>query len=155
MIDCEKCTNENKCILHCEKDSWFDLIDGKKDWAKSEEKIRKFWFEIRKYISNTLKSNEYKFALALPFHRQVKLWQAVGLPVSGRQLATNIITVSQTYLKPLYERLTQLMQGENVIQMDETSVGTSFSRWAIVAFIEAHNVEALSREETHKFYKEG
>ena len=61
MIDCEKCTNENKCILHCEKDSWFDLIDGKKDWAKSEEKIRKFWFEIRKYISNTLKSNEYKF----------------------------------------------------------------------------------------------
>ena len=74
------------------------------------------------YVSSSVlaKVAEYKFALALPFHRQVKLWQAVGLPVSGRQLATNIITVSQTYLKPLYERLTQLMQGEIVIQMDET-----------------------------------
>ena len=74
------------------------------------------------YVSSSVlaKVAEYKFALALPFHRQVKLWQAVGLPVSGRQLVTNIITVSQTYLKPLYERLTQLMQGENVIQMDET-----------------------------------
>lgn len=61
MIDCEKCTEENKCILHCEKDTWFDLIDGKKDWTKSQENIKKFWFEIRKHISNTLKSNEYKF----------------------------------------------------------------------------------------------
>ena len=66
------------------------------------------------YVSSSIlaKVAEYKFVLALPFHRQAKLWQAVGLPVSGRQLATNIITVSQTYLKPLYDRLTQLMQGE-------------------------------------------
>ncbi len=60
MIDCEKCTDDNKCILHCEKDTWFDLIDGKKDWTKSEENIKKFWSEIRKHISATLKSNEYK-----------------------------------------------------------------------------------------------
>ena len=74
------------------------------------------------YVSSSIlaKVAEYKFALALPFHRQIKLWQAVGLPVSGRQLATNIITVGQTYLKPLYERLSKLMQGEKVIQMDET-----------------------------------
>lgn len=51
---------ENKCIFHCEKNTWFDLIDGKKDWTKSEENIRYFWSEIRKYISDTLKSNEYK-----------------------------------------------------------------------------------------------
>lgn len=74
------------------------------------------------YVSSSIlaKVAEYKFALALPFHRQKKLWQAVGLPVNDRQLATNIITVSQTYLKPLYERLIKLMQGEKVIQMDET-----------------------------------
>lgn len=72
------------------------------------------------FSSILAKVAEYKFALALPFHRQVKLWQAVGLPVSGRQLATNIITVSRTYLKALYERLIQLMQDEKVIQMDET-----------------------------------
>lgn len=60
MIDCEKCTDDNKCILYCEKDTWFDLIDGKKDWTKSEENIKKFWSEIRKHISATLKSNEYK-----------------------------------------------------------------------------------------------
>lgn len=61
MIDCKKCTDENKCILHCEKDSWFDLIDEKKDWTKSDENIKKFWSEIRKHISDTLNSSEYKF----------------------------------------------------------------------------------------------
>lgn len=74
------------------------------------------------YISSSIlaKVAEYKFSLALPFHRQVKHWQAVGLPASGRQLATNVITVSQTYLKPLYEKLIELLQDERVIQMDET-----------------------------------
>lgn len=51
---------ENKCILHCEKDSWFDLIEEKKDWTKSEENIKYFWSEIRKYILNTLKDEKYK-----------------------------------------------------------------------------------------------
>ncbi|CEK10545.1 hypothetical protein [Legionella hackeliae] len=40
----------------------------------------------------------------------------------------------------------------DVIQLDETFVGKPFARWAIVAFIEAHGVEALSRSETHKWY---
>ncbi|MFA9239070.1 MAG: pentapeptide repeat-containing protein [Candidatus Paceibacteria bacterium] len=60
MIDCEKCTDDNKCILHCEKDTWFDLIEEKKDWTKSEENIKYFWSEIRKYILNTLKDEKYK-----------------------------------------------------------------------------------------------
>lgn len=55
------------------------------------------------YFSSSIlaKVAEYKFELALPFHRQVKLWQAIGLPVKGKQLATNIIKLSQTYLEPL------------------------------------------------------
>lgn len=40
----------------------------------------------------------------------------------------------------------------DVIQLDETLIGKPFARWAIVAFIEGHGVEALSRSETHKWY---
>lgn len=42
----------------------------------------------------------------------------------------------------------------DVIQMDKTCIGKPFARWAVVAFIEAHGVEALSRSETHKWYTE-
>lgn len=41
----------------------------------------------------------------------------------------------------------------DVVQVDKTLIGKPFARWAIVAFIEAHGVEALSRDETHKWYK--
>lgn len=40
----------------------------------------------------------------------------------------------------------------DVIQRDESFIGKNFARWAVVAFIEGHSVEALSRQETHKFY---
>ena len=35
--------NSDKCILHCEKDDWYDLNDNnEKDWSKSDEKIKYF-----------------------------------------------------------------------------------------------------------------
>jgi hypothetical protein len=40
----------------------------------------------------------------------------------------------------------------DVIQLDETQIGKPFARWAIVAFLDAENVEALPRSETHKHY---
>ncbi|HHF7344097.1 TPA: hypothetical protein ACPSKB_000498 [Legionella feeleii] len=40
----------------------------------------------------------------------------------------------------------------DVVQLDETLIGKPYARWAIVAFIEAHGVEALPRSETHKWY---
>lgn len=40
----------------------------------------------------------------------------------------------------------------DVIQVDEAKVGKPFSRWAVVAFVDGHGVEALSREETRKWY---
>ena len=56
---------------------------------------------------------------------------------------------------------TKVMQTEelqagwhDVIQLDETYIGKPFARWAVVAFIEAHGVEALPRTETHKWYIE-
>ena len=59
------------------------------------------------YFSSTIlaKVAELKFNLALPFHRQIKLWQAIGLQVDVRLLARNIIKVGQTYLEPLYNYL--------------------------------------------------
>lgn len=50
---------------------------------------------------------------------------------------------------------TELSAGwHDVIQVDKTLVGKPFARWAIVAFIEGHGVEALPRTETHKWYTE-
>lgn len=42
----------------------------------------------------------------------------------------------------------------DVIQMDEALIGKPFARWAIVAFIDGHSIEALPRSETHKWYRE-
>lgn len=42
----------------------------------------------------------------------------------------------------------------DVIQTNETLIGTPFARWAIVAFIEAAGVTALPRTETHKWATE-
>lgn len=39
----------------------------------------------------------------------------------------------------------------DVIQMDETFVGRPFSRWAVVAFIDAHGVDTLSRDQLHQW----
>lgn len=41
----------------------------------------------------------------------------------------------------------------DVLQMDATVIGKPFSRWALVAFIEAHGVPGLPRTETHKWYQ--
>lgn len=51
----ENCDNtcfeqEDKCILHCEKDDWYEIKDIKKDWSKSTEKVKLFWETINKEI---------------------------------------------------------------------------------------------------------
>lgn len=40
----------------------------------------------------------------------------------------------------------------DVIQLDESKIGQAYARWALVAFVDAHDVTALPREETHKWY---
>ncbi|MFZ2889944.1 hypothetical protein [Sulfuricurvum sp.] len=42
--DCPDTVYENDlCIFHCPKDDWFDIVDGKKDWSKSQDKVDQFW----------------------------------------------------------------------------------------------------------------
>ncbi|MCT7583255.1 pentapeptide repeat-containing protein [Aliarcobacter butzleri] len=46
-----KLTNDSKkCILHCEKNDWFEIEDNLKNWAKSENEIKHFWKKIRNLI---------------------------------------------------------------------------------------------------------
>lgn len=40
----------------------------------------------------------------------------------------------------------------DVIQMDDNKIGKPFARWAVVAFLDGLDVEALPRTETHKWY---
>lgn len=59
---CTKCNREfdkdeytntldvSKCILHCEKENWYELIRGKKDWCKSDKLISFFWQKVREVI---------------------------------------------------------------------------------------------------------
>ncbi len=53
---CENCKIEvyknYKCILHCEKDDWYNITHGKKNWFKSATNQTKFWEEIEFLISN-------------------------------------------------------------------------------------------------------
>ncbi|MDZ7820019.1 MAG: pentapeptide repeat-containing protein [Aliarcobacter sp.] len=44
--------NTQKCILHCEKNDWFEIEDNLKNWIKSENKIKYFWKKIRNLISS-------------------------------------------------------------------------------------------------------
>ena len=41
---------QNKCILHCEKDDWYEMPYALKNWSKSEDKIKLFWQQIRTKI---------------------------------------------------------------------------------------------------------
>ena len=43
---------ENKCILHCEKDDWYDIEYDLKNWSMSKNKIKYFWKKIRNLISS-------------------------------------------------------------------------------------------------------
>lgn len=60
MNQCSICSNQfkdedfdaeqEKCILHSEKGTWYKIVDGKKDWDSSIDKINLFW----RYIQNDL-----------------------------------------------------------------------------------------------------
>jgi uncharacterized protein YjbI with pentapeptide repeats len=62
---------QNKCILHCEKDNWYIVINGvkdgwsdnknaEKDWSKSEAKISFFWKKIRTVLEKRDEDADYR-----------------------------------------------------------------------------------------------
>jgi hypothetical protein len=58
--NCDLEVSENKkCVLHCEKDDWYEVDDkGKKNWDKSEEKIQLFWNKFETVVENS-ENNEF------------------------------------------------------------------------------------------------
>ncbi len=47
----------------------------------------------------------------------------------------------------------ELLPGwHDVVQMNKACIGKPYARWAVVVFVEAYGVKALSRRETHKWY---
>lgn len=72
------------------------------------------------------------------------------LEIINHQDSNAIFMVSSNYKKIIDDdRLKPAWH--DVIQMDKSKLGKSFARWAIVAFIDGHSVEALPRSETHKW----
>jgi len=63
-----------------------------------------------------------------------------------------IFMLSSNFQKVLKDAENLSAGWHDVIQVDETQLGKPFARWAVVAFIEAHGVEALPRTETHKWF---
>ena len=55
----------DKCIRHCEKDSWYDEIilfdEKRKDWTKSAKRVNAFWEEIRNFIKTEHESDKINF----------------------------------------------------------------------------------------------
>lgn len=73
------------------------------------------------------------------------------LTLVAHQTGQGLFFVSSNYAKLIKEGDFK-PAWHDVIQLDETKIGKPYSRWAVVAFIEA-DVEALPRSETHKFYE--
>ena len=64
--------------------------------------------------------NKYQFAM--PFNRQEKLWQMMGIPVSKANMSNWILYAYRDYLKPLVGLMHQELLQESIIHADETSV---------------------------------
>lgn len=82
----------------------------------------------------------------------------IGSSPENLQLVEHKVGNAVFFLASNYQKVIQtdkLLPGwHDVIQLDDTLIGKPFARWAVVAFIEAHDVEALPRSETHKWYNE-
>lgn len=106
------------------------------------------------YFSSSIlaKVCELKFNLALPFHRQLKLWTELGFPVDDKLIANNVIKVSEVYLQPLYEKLIELMRTERVIHMDETPISVLEEHKTNCYFWATRTVKEFSRHHLTVFH---
>lgn len=64
--------------------------------------------------------NKYQFAI--PFNRQERIWQMMGIPVSKANMSNWMLYAYRDYLKPLVELMHKELLRESVIHADETTV---------------------------------
>ena len=61
-----------------------------------------------------------KYDLAVPLHRQQRIWRRFGLPLTTKSMARSVINGSFQFFEPIYDRLSTELQQEKVVHMDET-----------------------------------
>jgi isopenicillin N synthase-like dioxygenase len=113
------------------------------DWQKSEDFLAKPHFDAGSFTLAVAESSPGLRIGRSPEH----------LKLVEHEPGNAIFMLSSNFQKVI--NTDKLSAGwHDVIQMDKTQIGKPFARWAMVAFIDAHGVEALSRTETHKWYNE-
>ncbi len=60
-------TDQQKCILHCEKDDWYVIEEHEKDWSKSIVNIELFWQQVREKIQYKDQDYDYRQGHSLDF----------------------------------------------------------------------------------------
>ena len=63
-----------------------------------------------------------KYVDALPYYRQEKDYERLGIPVTRNNMCNWSIQVANLYFKPLIEKMRQVMYSDHVIHCDETTV---------------------------------
>jgi len=102
---------ENKCILHCEKDDWYEIKDNKKDWSKSIEKVKLFWKEIRNIIFNS----QQKLSKFLP----ISFNNIIFPKFEGNGLSSNVLDYEDSFfIKKGEKKFTQSVNFNNCTFLD-------------------------------------
>lgn len=63
-----------------------------------------------------------KYTLSLPLYRQAQEWERQGIPLSRQTLANWVIYVDNTWLRPVYQQLQELLRDCPILHADETPV---------------------------------
>jgi hypothetical protein len=63
-----------------------------------------------------------KYQFGLPLNRQEEQWKMLGLQISRQTMVNWVILASDLWLKPLYERMHQLLIRREIIMADETGL---------------------------------
>ena len=63
-----------------------------------------------------------KFVMGIPLYRQEQEWERNGVPLSRQTMSNWLIKASGDWLKPIYDRLHELLCADEVAHADETTV---------------------------------
>jgi transposase len=63
-----------------------------------------------------------KFVKAIPLYRQEQEWQRMGVEISRQTMANWLMQSSETWLKPIYNRMRQHLLQKEILHADETTL---------------------------------
>jgi len=63
-----------------------------------------------------------KFVMGIPLYRQEQEWERNGVHLSRQTMSNWLIRCAEEWLKPIYDRLHELLCAEEVLHADETTV---------------------------------